>query len=102
MGPKMKIAMTVMPFCMLPITVNFPMAVTFYWLTTNLVSLFQSQFLKIPIIRKGLNIPIMIKHPPPATTSPGAKKVHQNVLTEVFILLIYRDLWQGLGKAWII
>jgi len=74
MGPKMKIAMTCMPFCMLPITVNFPMAVTFYWLTTNLVSLFQSQFLKIPIIRKGLNIPVMIKHPPPATTSPGAKK----------------------------
>jgi len=74
MGPKMKIAMTVLPFCMLPVTVNFPMAVTFYWLTTNLVSLFQSQFLKIPLIRKALKIPVMIKHAPQATASSGAKK----------------------------
>jgi len=74
MGPKMKIAMTVLPFCMLPITVNFPMAVTFYWLTTNLVSLCQSQVLKIPLIRKALKIPVMIKHPPQATASSGAKK----------------------------
>jgi len=73
MGPKMKIAMTVLPFCMLPLTINFPMAVTFYWLTTNLVSLFQSQFLKIPALRKALKIPVMIKHDP-VQTSAGPKK----------------------------
>merc|ERR1712073_160458 len=53
MGSKMKIAMTVLPFVMLPITINFPCAVTFYWFTTNVVSVCQSQFLKIPKLRKG-------------------------------------------------
>jgi len=72
MGPKMKIAMTVLPFCMLPITVNFPMAVTFYWATTNIISLIQAQVLKIPALRKALKIPVLIVHETKAT--PGGKK----------------------------
>jgi len=73
MGSKMKIAMTVLPFVMLPITINFPCAVTFYWFTTNIVSVCQSQFLKIPKLRKALKIPVMIKHEP-KTLAPGGRK----------------------------
>jgi len=72
MGPKMKIAMTVLPFCMLPLTVNFPMAVTFYWATTNIISLIQAQVLKIKTLRKALKIPELIVHKQKAT--PGGKK----------------------------
>ena len=74
MGSKMKIAMTVLPFVMLPITINFPCAVTFYWFTTNIVSVCQSQFLKIPKLRKALKIPVMIKHEPKALAPGGRKK----------------------------
>lgn len=73
MGPKMKIAMTVLPFIMLPVTINFPTAVNFYWLTTNVISLLQSRFLKIQVMRKALKIPIMIKHKP-QDMAPGGKK----------------------------
>jgi len=73
MGPKMKIAMTVLPFIMLPITINFPCAVTFYWCTTNFISLCQAQVLKVPSLRKALKIPIMIKHEP-KSLAPGKKK----------------------------
>jgi len=71
MGPKMKMAMTVLPFCMLPLTVNFPMAVTFYWATTNIISLIQAQVLKIKTLRKALKIPELIIH---KESTPGKKK----------------------------
>jgi len=72
MGPYMKIGMTVMPFIMFPITMNFPAAVTFYWMTTNIVSLCQAQIFKVQSLRKMLKIPIMIKHP--TIVLPGGKK----------------------------
>jgi len=62
MGPKMKVAMMVMPFILFPITMNFASAVTFYWMTTNVISLFQSRFFKIPRMRKMFNIPAMVEH----------------------------------------
>lgn len=77
MGPKMKIAMTVLPFIMLPITINFPTAVNFYWFTTNIISLCQARMLKIPVMRKALKIPIMIKHEPKDLAPGGRKKGFQ-------------------------
>ena len=62
MTPNMKIAMTVMPFILVPITMNFASAVSFYWLTTNLISLVQARILKLPACRKALNIPQLIEH----------------------------------------
>ena len=88
MGPKMKIAMTVLPFCMLPLTVNFPMAVTFYWATTNIISLVQAQVLKIKTLRKALKIPELIVHKEKAT--PGGKKVH--IMRNIFNILIAYSL----------
>jgi len=79
MGAKMKIFMTVMPFMMLPITTNFPMAVTFYWLTTNIVSLCQARILKYGPIRKALNIPVLIKHEAKSIAPGGKKKFTESV-----------------------
>jgi len=90
MGPKMKIAMTVLPFVMLPITMNFPVAVTFYWMTTNCISLIQAQILKIQPVRKMLNIPIIIKHPTPILP-PGKKKGFKESFNETL------DNWKVQG-----
>eukprot|EP00092_Neocalanus_flemingeri_P071851 GFUD01088335.1.p1 GENE.GFUD01088335.1~~GFUD01088335.1.p1 ORF type:complete len:461 (-),score=78.87 GFUD01088335.1:34-1416(-) len=92
MGPKMKLAMTVMPFMMLPITINFPCAVTFYWFTTNIISLCQAQVLKIPYLRKTLNIPIMIKHDTMKTTPGGKKKGFQESFRDTI------DNWKVQGS----
>jgi len=92
MGPKMKIAMTVMPFIMLPITINFPTAVNFYWLTTNVISLLQSRFLKIAAIRKALKIPIMIKHKPQDLAPGGKKKGFQESVRDTI------DNWKVQGS----
>ena len=93
MGPYMKIGMTVMPFIMFPITMNFPAAVTFYWMTTNIVSLCQAQIFKVQSLRKMLKIPIMIKHP--TIVLPGGKKKAGFKQTYCLIILTFifsRDL----------
>jgi len=74
MGPKMKIAMTVMPFIIFPLTMNFPSAVTFYWFSTNIISVCQSQTLRIPALRQALKIPVMIKHDINKALPGGRKK----------------------------
>merc|ERR1712059_20319 len=57
-----KKAMTVMPFIMIPITINFPCAVNLYWLSTNLFSLIQARLIRMPAIRSKLSIPELITH----------------------------------------
>ena len=62
---------------------NFASAVSFYWLTTNLISLVQARILKLPACRKALNIPQLIEHKkvePPK----GKKKVWPNIAINLF------------------
>jgi len=61
LGPFGRNMMKVMPFALLPLTMNFPAAVTFYWFTTNLVSVVQARFIRLPAVRKTLGMPEMIK-----------------------------------------
>jgi len=72
MSPKMKIAMTVLPFCLFPVTMNFAAAVTFYWFNTNLISLAQAKMFKQKKVRKFFGIPMMIEHKKPP--EPKGKK----------------------------
>jgi len=74
MTPKMKLAMTVMPFFLFPITMNFASGVTFYWMCTNIISLVQAKIFKLPKIREVLKIPKMVEHKKPPPPSGGKKK----------------------------
>ena len=82
MGPKMKVAMMVLPFLLFPITMNFASAVTFYWMTTNIISLAQTKFFRIPRMRKLCNIPTMIEHKKVAPPK-GPKKVYFPSIFEI-------------------
>ncbi|GAA6228130.1 mitochondrial inner membrane protein OXA1L [Lates japonicus] len=59
----MKTVFRIMPFVILPLTINFPTAVFTYWLTSNCFSLGQVALLRHPLVRKKLRIPERIKHP---------------------------------------
>ncbi|XP_029310638.1 mitochondrial inner membrane protein OXA1L [Cottoperca gobio] len=59
---NMKNVFRVMPFVILPLTINFPTAVFTYWLTSNCISLGQVFLFKHPLIREKLGIPVRIKH----------------------------------------
>ncbi|XP_029932389.1 mitochondrial inner membrane protein OXA1L [Myripristis murdjan] len=59
----MKTVFRIMPFIILPLTINFPTAVFTYWLTSNCFSLGQVALLRHPLIRDKLKIPERISHP---------------------------------------
>lgn len=59
----MKTVFRIMPFIILPLTINFPTAVFTYWLTSNCFSLGQVALLRHPLVRKKFKIPERIKHP---------------------------------------
>ncbi|XP_044039300.1 mitochondrial inner membrane protein OXA1L [Siniperca chuatsi] len=59
----MKTVFRIMPFVILPLTINFPTAVFTYWLTSNCFSLGQVALLRHPFVRDRLRIPERIKHP---------------------------------------
>ncbi|ELT87155.1 hypothetical protein CAPTEDRAFT_171303 [Capitella teleta] len=62
MTPTMRTVMRVIPFVMLPVTINMPAAMLCYWATSNVVSLFQVGFLRLPGMRQRLNIPEYAAH----------------------------------------
>ncbi|KAK7909632.1 hypothetical protein WMY93_014316 [Mugilogobius chulae] len=62
----MKTVFRIMPLIILPLTINFPTAVFTYWMTSNCFSLGQVALLRHPLVRKKLNIPEKIQHPPSA------------------------------------
>ncbi|XP_076828340.1 mitochondrial inner membrane protein OXA1L [Brachyhypopomus gauderio] len=62
----MKTVFRIMPFVILPMTINFPTAVFTYWLTSNVFTLGQVALLRHPAVRQKLRIPVRITHPPSA------------------------------------
>ncbi|KAJ6653096.1 hypothetical protein lerEdw1_010182 [Lerista edwardsae] len=60
----MKTIFRVMPLAILPLTISFPTAIFTYWLTSNMFSLVQVAFLRIPAVRARLRIPERIEHDP--------------------------------------
>lgn len=67
----MKTVFRIMPFVILPLTINFPTAVFTYWLTSNTFSLCQVALLRLPAVRQKLRIPERIAHPPSAVPQEG-------------------------------
>lgn len=51
-----------LPVVIFPITMNFPSALLCYWVTSNVFTLCQVGVLRIPAVRKRLNIPVLVKH----------------------------------------
>lgn len=60
---KMKAVFRIMPFIILPLTINFPTAVFTYWMTSNTFSLCQVALLRVPAVRDKLSIPRKVEHP---------------------------------------
>ncbi|KAK2143829.1 hypothetical protein LSH36_810g01050 [Paralvinella palmiformis] len=58
MSPVMKTVLRCMPFVILPMIAKFPAAMLCYWFTSNVFSLIQVLFLKIPTIREFFKIPV--------------------------------------------
>ncbi|XP_041054660.1 mitochondrial inner membrane protein OXA1L-like [Carcharodon carcharias] len=58
----MKVVFRIMLLVILLFTMSFPTAVFTYWLTSNIYSLVQVGFLRIPAVRRKLKIPEQIKH----------------------------------------
>ncbi|KAM7377229.1 hypothetical protein PAMA_013828 [Pampus argenteus] len=59
----MKNVFRIIPFIILPLTINFPTAVFTYWMTSNCFTLGQVALFRHPLIREKLRIPEKIKHP---------------------------------------
>jgi len=74
------------PFITLPIMAQFPSALTCYWLTTNIISLIQGPTLKVPAVRKALNIPLLVQHPKKALplTRKAEKKSLKQTMTDAY------------------
>ncbi|XP_074645694.1 mitochondrial inner membrane protein OXA1L-like isoform X2 [Tubulanus polymorphus] len=60
----MKWILRAMPIFILPMISNFPAAMLVYWLTSNMFSLTQVVFLKIPKVRSFFKIEPLVKHAP--------------------------------------
>ncbi|MPC63126.1 Mitochondrial inner membrane protein OXA1L [Portunus trituberculatus] len=68
----MKYVLRGLPFVIFPFTMNFPAAILCYWVSTNMFSLVQVGFLRVPAIRDYFQIDPLIKHKP--ETLPQKKK----------------------------
>lgn len=79
-SPIMKGVMYGMPFLLLPFTMNFSSAVTFYWFFNNLISITQARIVRTKYCRQKLGIPEIIK--PPPDEKKGPKKGFRESLRE--------------------
>jgi YidC/Oxa1 family membrane protein insertase len=60
----MRYVLRALPLVMIPFTINFPGAILCYWCSSNMFSLLQVGFLKIPAVREYFKIPVMLTHRP--------------------------------------
>ncbi|XP_060137822.1 mitochondrial inner membrane protein OXA1L [Zootoca vivipara] len=67
----MKTVFRVMPLVILPLTISFPTVIFTYWLTSNLFSLVQVAFLRLPAVRTRLGIPDRVQHDPSVLPAQG-------------------------------
>lgn len=75
------------PFVILPFMIHFPGAILTYWVSTNFISLVQTSLLKIPYIRKALDMPIAIKH---GSSTPGSSLKKKKFIEE------FRESWTNM------
>lgn len=59
----MKYVLRALPLVIFPFTMSFPGAIVTYWTFTNIISLIQVSFLRIPKVREYFNIEKHINHP---------------------------------------
>jgi YidC/Oxa1 family membrane protein insertase len=64
----MKYVLRALPFVIFPFTMNFPGAIVQYWTCTNIISLVQVSFLRLPKVREYFKIDKVVKKPQEATT----------------------------------
>lgn len=70
-NPLLKYGIRALPILLLPITINFASAITYYWFINNIISLSQARVIRSPYLRKQLRIPQIKK---PKKKSPASNK----------------------------
>lgn len=58
----MKYVLRALPIIVFPVTMNFPSAILVYWASSNMISLLQVGFLRIPKVRQFFRIEKLVKH----------------------------------------
>lgn len=81
-SPLMMYFMRALPVMMIPVSLNFSSAILCYWLTTNLISLVQVGFLRIPTVRDYFKIERLITITP--LEKKGPKKGFMQNMQEAF------------------
>ncbi|XP_014481852.1 PREDICTED: mitochondrial inner membrane protein OXA1L [Dinoponera quadriceps] len=81
----MRYVLRIVPFVALPFMLHFPGAILTYWMSTNFVSLIQTGILKIPKVRKVLNMPTVIRHAPKPTSEKSFVEEFKNSWTNLKI-----------------
>lgn len=66
----MKYVLRALPFVILPFTISFPGAIVTYWTFSNIISLAQVAFLRLPKVRAYFNIEKIVEQP----KAEGVKK----------------------------
>ncbi|KAF0770898.1 hypothetical protein AaE_002518, partial [Aphanomyces astaci] len=66
---KAKMGMRIVALIMIPVAVNFESGILLYWVSSNIFTLTQTLVLKIPGVKKLLDIPTPVTPPPLATTN---------------------------------
>jgi len=92
MGPMGRVMMTLFPFGLFPISLNFPSAITFYWFTTNVISIGQALVLRVPAVRTALGIPQMIKWEKKDATLQKKKGFRESVRESIDNFRVQADI----------
>jgi len=92
MGPVGRVLMTLFPFALFPISLNFPSAITFYWFTTNVISIGQALVLRVPAFRTALGIPQMIKWEKKDATFQKKKGFRESVRESIDNFRVQADI----------
>ncbi|XP_020285217.1 mitochondrial inner membrane protein OXA1L [Pseudomyrmex gracilis] len=74
-----------LPFIILPFTIHFPGAILLYWASTNTISLMQTGLLKIPHVRKALNMPTIVRRVEPVRSNKNFREEVREAWTNMKI-----------------
>lgn len=74
-----------------------------YWMTTNSISLIQAGIMKIPYVKKALNIPVKIQHAPQVKSDKNfveeVKECKYYVCAYIHITILYIALYQDISQC---
>ncbi|KOC65165.1 Mitochondrial inner membrane protein OXA1L, partial [Habropoda laboriosa] len=80
MSPLVRYAVQGMPLVAFLFVMNFPGALLLYWVTSNLITVVQTEMFKLEPVKAYLNLPVCIKHKTPI--KPKSNKSFRQAFSE--------------------